>query len=110
MAEKTDEYCVVITTCRNQAEAEELANLIMEMRLAACIQLSNIVSIYRWDGQVCHDDEIRLMIKTTAACYDALEHCIIDNHPAYDTPEIIMLPIQNGSNSYLNWLRENCDC
>jgi periplasmic divalent cation tolerance protein len=96
-------YCMVITTAPEREEAEKLAQGILENRLAACVQLSDIRSFFFWDGQIQNDDEVSLIIKTTTKRYAALESYIREYHP-YDVPEIIQLPITGGSSEYLAWL------
>ncbi len=97
--------CLVIATCGNQNEAEKLAGSILENRLAACIQLSNIRSYYFWDGKVNNDPEVLLFIKTRRTLYEALESHI-QTHHSYDVPEIIRLPIEGGLPAYLGWIDE----
>ncbi len=99
-------YKMVITTCENREEADSLAKLIIEKRLAACVQLSDITSYYHWDEKVNRDSEVKLTIKTTESTYSDLEYFIKANH-SYDTPQIIMIPIENGSKEYLDWIDES---
>lgn len=95
--------CMVITTAPDPEEAEKLARGILENRLAACVQMSDIRSLFFWDGGIQRDDEVSLFIKTTTKRYPALESYIRDYHP-YDVPEIIQLPITAGLPEYLAWL------
>jgi len=99
------EYCLIITTTPNEQEARSLTKSILESRLAACVQLSNISSYYLWDNEVNNDNEVKLLIKTKKSLYDKLESYIIENH-SYDTPEIIMLNIDDGNEKYLDWIKE----
>lgn len=95
---------VVITTTETEADAERLARLMVEAELAACVQvLPRITSIYRWQDKVEQSAEVLLLIKTTSAAYPGLEAAIRQNH-SYETPEIIALPVEAGSDAYLNWL------
>ncbi|NTU52961.1 MAG: divalent-cation tolerance protein CutA [Chlorobiaceae bacterium] len=96
-------YCMVITTAPNREEAEKMAQGILENRLAACVQLSDIRSFFFWDGEIQQDDEVSLFIKTTTKRYADLESYIREYHP-YDVPEIIQLPITAGLPEYLAWL------
>jgi len=102
MAE-SKEYCVILTTCGNSTEAEKLARLLVESRLAACVQLTGVTSFYEWDGTVNRDNEQLLLIKAKSAHYDKIEELISQNH-SYDVPEIIQLPISNGNETYLKWI------
>ncbi len=95
---------VVLTTTETPQQAAQLAQVLVESELAACVQiLPPITSIYRWEGKIETATEILLLIKTTSEVYPALEVAIKANHP-YQTPEIIALPIEAGSTDYLNWL------
>ena len=97
---------VVFCTCENQSQALEIANALIETRLAACVNILPAVhSIYRWQGKVENAEEVLLLIKTTESQYSALEESIRHLH-RYDTPEIVALPIVQGSEKYLAWLRD----
>ena len=99
------EYTMVITTCADKASAKQLANIIVQQRLAACAQLIPIESVYVWEGEVCSEDETILLIKTKTALFDKLSAAIIENH-SYEVPEIIKLPITGGHPDYLSWIDE----
>lgn len=104
---KTNEsYCVVMTTLPEKDEADKMAVKILEERLAACIQASEITSHYRWQGKACRDAEILLRIKTRDACIEPLTALILNTHP-YDLPEIIKIPVTGGHPAYLDWIGEN---
>lgn len=95
---------VVITTTETQADAERLAQALVERELAACVQvLPQITSVYRWQGKIEQASEVLLLIKTTRAAYSELETAIRQNH-SYQTPEILALPVEAGSTEYLGWL------
>jgi periplasmic divalent cation tolerance protein len=96
---------VVLVTAGSEAEAEQLAQLLVENRLAACVSLSPIRSIYTWQGKVQNEQEWQLLIKTDLGQMDAISQLITQHH-SYDVPEIIALPIQAGLTSYLNWMTE----
>jgi periplasmic divalent cation tolerance protein len=96
-------YCIVITTAPDRREAESLADGILNNRLAACVQMSDIRSFFLWQGATQKESEVALYIKTTEARYSDLEAYILEHHP-YDVPEIIKLPVTGGLPGYLNWL------
>jgi len=98
-------YCVVQTTVADENQAHALAKKMVEMRLAACVQVQAIKSFYVWEGKPCADKEYLLHIKTRCAQYQALEDFIRSQHP-YQTPEIIQLPIAAGFAGYLRWVDE----
>lgn len=95
---------LVLTNLPNAAEAERIARLLVEQRLAACVNiLAPCTSVYRWDGAIEQASEVPLLIKTSAARYPALEEALRAAHP-YEVPEIVALPISAGLPAYLNWV------
>jgi len=101
------DYLLVLTTCPDEACAQQLAHDLVKHRLAACVsRMAGITSVYPWQGQLHESKEIQLMIKTKASCYIQLEQAIIAIHP-YQVPEIIALPIAQGLAQYLQWIDDN---
>jgi periplasmic divalent cation tolerance protein len=100
-----DTYIVVLTTVGTKQFANDLANSIVSARLAACVQIQAVQSVYRWKEKVCAEPEWLLSIKTTEGRYAELEAHIRANH-SYETPEIVRLPIAGGSREYLAWIGE----
>ena len=95
---------VVFCTCGSPDEASRIANALVEERLAACVNIvPPIRSIYRWQGAVEQAAETLLLIKTTAERFPALRDRIQGLH-SYEVPEIIAVPIYDGSAAYLSWL------
>jgi len=100
------ELIVVFVTCGSEEEALKIANALIEEHLAACTNLvSPIRSIYRWEGKIWDEKECLLIIKTQKQRFEELEKKVKSLH-SYSVPEIISLPIVEGSSSYLNWLVE----
>jgi periplasmic divalent cation tolerance protein len=98
---------VVLVTCGSEEEALKIANILVEDRLAACVNLvAPIRSVYRWEGKIWDEKEWLLIIKTQNHQFEALEKKIGSLH-SYSVPEIIALPIAEGSSAYLNWIKEN---
>ena len=97
---------IVLTTCPSQAEAERIGKLLLQQRLAACVQYEAIQSQYLWQGKLCYDSEIRLTIKTAEKHYPAVERLILEQH-SYDCPQILLLPVSGGAEGYLKWLNDN---
>ena len=93
----------VTTTVETRKDADNLIRLVLEERLAACIQVSPCSSNYRWQGVVEQADELKLVMKSFHKLYPKLEKLILDNHP-YDTPEILATPVQYCNSSYLEWM------
>lgn len=101
------EELVLLVTVDSYDTASRLAEALVEKRLAACVNIiSNVESVYRWEGRICRDSELLLMIKTDQNHYIETESFIKNLHP-YTTPEIIALPIARGSAEYLKWLRDS---
>jgi len=98
--------CVIMSTAGSQEEAERLADVLINGKLAACVQLLDITSQYFWEGKVCREPEVLLLIKTAASLYNAVEKAILSHH-SYDVPEIIQIPVERGFDRYLGWVREN---
>lgn len=96
-------YVIVMTTCPDDEQATRLAVALVEKKLAACVQLSHITSIYRWQGAVETGKEVRLAIKARGADYEAIEALILAMH-SYETPEVIAIPVVAGSRNYLDWI------
>lgn len=96
-------YGVVLVTTSSSAEAEKIAGVLIEARLAACVSIFPIQSIYRWQGAIAQESEWQLLIKTDLSSYTELENQIRTLH-SYEVPEIIVLPIVAGLTSYLEWL------
>lgn len=98
---------LVLTTASSQEEARKLANALVERRLAACVNiLSKIDSIYRWKDKVEEAQEFLLLIKTTNSSVQKLCEAIQELH-SYEIPECIVLPIESGSENYLQWIDES---
>jgi periplasmic divalent cation tolerance protein len=94
---------LIMTTVDSEQLADSLATMLIERRLAACVQRVDITSRYRWDGEVRRDDEILLLVKTSTDARDAAMRAIEENH-TYEVPEIIALPIAEGLPAYLEWV------
>lgn len=97
---------LVFTHLPDRAAAETLAAQLVEQRVAACVNiLPPCHSVYRWQGELQHDEEHPVLIKTTLARYAALEQAICAAHP-YELPEIVAVPIERGLPEYLRWIAE----
>ena len=101
------EYVVVLTTIGGDIDGRELASILVAERLAACVNvLPEMDSIYRWQGAVETARERQLIIKTTGARVVRLRTRLHELHQ-YDVPEFLVVPIVDGSERYLGWLRES---
>lgn len=95
---------VVLVTCSSGEEASRIAQALVEERLAACVNISSpIRSVYRWQGELCDEPEVLLIIKTVRALFDSVRRTVEKLH-SYQVPEVICLPIIDGAPNYLNWL------
>lgn len=94
---------VITTTLPGQAEATVIASRLVEERLAACVQLAPITSVYRWEGAIETADEVRLDCKTVEDRADALAARLASLHP-YDEPEILIAAAA-ASTGYAAWAR-----
>jgi periplasmic divalent cation tolerance protein len=97
-------YRVVLSTINDRDQAENLAQTLLEERLVACINiLGPLTSLYHWQGEITRDQEFLLIMKTTASREAALLSRVQELHP-YDIPEVIVVPIETGTPSYLGWI------
>lgn len=95
---------VVLVTAGSEAEAESLACHLVEARLAACVSVLPVRSIYRWQGKIHTEPEWQLIIKADLSQFEAIAQTITQHH-SYEVPEIIALPIVAGLPDYLSWLQ-----
>jgi periplasmic divalent cation tolerance protein len=100
------DYIQVVTTIDSEQKAAEIARVLVEKRLAACVQvLGPITSTYCWRGTVETSREWQCWAKSRRDLYDRVEEAIRRIH-SYEEPEILAVPIETGSRSYLAWLEE----
>jgi periplasmic divalent cation tolerance protein len=101
-----EEFIVVLVTVGSSAEGDRLARALVDERFAACVnRIQSIRSVYRWQGKVEENEEELLIIKSTRNLFAGLERRVRELH-SYSVPEIVALPIVEGSQGYLEWLRE----
>jgi periplasmic divalent cation tolerance protein len=97
---------IVLSNLPDRNAALELAQALVERRLAACVNvLAECTSVYRWQGAIERATEVPVLIKTTAQRYPALEQAIRELHP-YELPEIVAVPIGGGLSGYLQWVAD----
>jgi len=99
-------YIQIQTTFENAGDAKKMVSLMLDAKLVACGQVGEIESLYNWDGKSCKNKEFLLTMKTRTELYENCEKFIKANHP-YKVPQIIAVPIVNGSQDYLDWVCEN---
>ncbi|HEX6067035.1 MAG TPA: divalent-cation tolerance protein CutA [Longimicrobiales bacterium] len=104
MRKQAPDTLIVFTNLPDRASALELARVLVETRLAACVNvLGEISSVYRWKGEIANETEVAVLIKTRVAAYEALEARIKALHP-YEIPEIVAVPVAGGLPAYLEWV------
>ena len=100
------EEIVVYITASSEEEAAKIAHSLVEAKLAACVNIvKNIRSIYTWQGKVEDEAEVLMIAKTQKKHFSALSSKVKELH-SYSVPEIIALPIIDGAEDYLKWLKD----
>jgi len=100
------DYGVVFITASSQEEAEKIASGLVEKKLVACVNIfPGIQSVFWWDGNLCREQEVFMMAKTRAALFPQVRDEVKKLH-SYKVPEIILLPIAEGSADYLAWIKD----
>ncbi|MBG2874726.1 divalent-cation tolerance protein CutA [Proteus alimentorum] len=95
---------IAYSTAPNETIANEIAHYLINAKLAACVNLiPQVKSIYHWNNEIIEDNEILMMIKSKKSKQQKLIDTLVEIHP-YDTPEVIIIPIENGFKGYLNWI------
>lgn len=94
---------IINATAPNAEVAMSIARLLVEQRLAACVQMAPITSVYTWKGVIETDPEVLLIIKTRAALFEAVSAAVKTAHP-YETPELIMTTAAAIDAEYAAWL------
>lgn len=95
---------LVYSTCGSKDEALKLGGMLVETKLAACVNvIEGMISVYEWKGQIQHDQEVILIAKTSQASLEGLRNCLIENH-SYECPCVVELPIESGNPEFLQWI------
>ncbi|PQJ29903.1 divalent-cation tolerance protein CutA [Rubritalea profundi] len=103
------EVILVYINFPNRESARQIGTGLIEKQLAACVNIiPEVESIYQWKGEVKVENEVMVIVKTTASRYKQLEAFVLEKHP-YDVPEVISLPLSQGSESYLNWVQDKME-
>jgi len=98
---------LILAASPTRREARKIARQLVKVRLAACVNITQSVqSIYRWGGKLADEKEFLLLIKSTRDLFAEVRKAILALH-SYTTPEIICLPIVDGSPDYLNWIGDS---
>lgn len=104
---RDDDVVLVVSNAPDTILAERISRVLVEGGLAACVNFGAPVrSVYSWNGQIETAEEIPLWIKTTAGRQQALVQALAELHP-YEVPEILIVPVAGGMESYLQWVRQH---
>jgi periplasmic divalent cation tolerance protein len=97
---------IVFMTASNEDEAAKIARALVEARIAGCVNIiNNVRSIYRWQGKIEDEKEVFMVAKTRQELFQTLMKKVKELH-SYTVPEVIAIPIVEGSADYLQWLEE----
>ena len=103
----TNDYIMIFSTCPGSITAKQIAQDLVANSRAACVNvIPGVHSYFKWGNKVDVKEEYLLVIKTRAELFEQVKKDILSLHP-YELPEIIAVPIQNGSKEYLAWINEN---
>jgi periplasmic divalent cation tolerance protein len=98
---------VILSTCAGEEEAEKLSRLLLDDRLAACVNVIRPMrSYYHWKGAIETADECLLIIKSSRELFDSVRQVLEKAH-SYEVPEVLALPVVDGAKNYINWLEAN---
>jgi periplasmic divalent cation tolerance protein len=101
-------FSIVLVTAPSREQAEHIARALVEAKLAACVSFLPIHSVYTWNDEIQSEAEWQLLIKSKLSVFPQLEAKVRSLHP-YEVPEIIAIPMQAGSNPYLQWIADHVD-
>ncbi|GGA63158.1 hypothetical protein GCM10011369_00580 [Neiella marina] len=103
-----DDIRIVLTTCGTTEQAQAIATDLLSAELVACVNLlPPMQSIYRWQGEICNETEVQLVIKTREQHVEAIKRWLNEHHP-YETPEVLVLSVADASLAYHQWIKEVC--
>jgi periplasmic divalent cation tolerance protein len=101
------DFVVVLVTVPDEQVASRIAQALVREKLAACVNvLPGVRSVYAWKGEICNEGELLCLVKTRREIYPWVRERVLALHP-YEVPEIIALPLIEGSDTYLAWLRDS---
>ena len=107
MGTMSEEIRLVVCTFPSTDEAVRIGRDLVKGRLAACVNvIPGVRSIYSWEGKLCDDKEVVVLIKTTSALFEDVRTRVVELHP-YDCPEVIALTIDAGHVPYLDWVAQS---
>ena len=105
--ESTTTYIVVLIATSSRQEAEAIGKVLVESRLAACVNISiGVTSLFRWQGAIEHQEEVLMLVKSRSDLLPSITEVVKRLH-SYTVPEVVALPILAGSPDYLAWVNES---
>jgi periplasmic divalent cation tolerance protein len=100
------EFIVIFITCSSLKEAEKIGSSLVEKKLIACVNVvPEIKSIFHWKGKITKEKEVLLIAKSRRELFESIQNEVKKLH-SYEVPEIIALPIEAGSEDYLEWIKK----
>jgi len=100
-------FTVILCTCPDKKNARDIAQHLVENKLAACVKIvPEVESFYFWQDAVQHDSEVQLLIKSKRTLFDEINAAICSKH-SYDVPEVVAIDITQGNAAYLDWLTQS---
>ncbi|ANQ10781.1 CutA-like protein [Plasmodium coatneyi] len=105
--EEPQDFIAVYVTAPGTDVAEKISNVLLEDKLASCVNIiPGVLSLYHWKGEIARDNEVLMMIKTRKHLFAKIVEAVKANHP-YEVPEVISVPIHQGSKDYLDWVAKS---
>lgn len=99
-------FLIVYTTLKNQKDADKISKILVNEKLAACVNYFPVNSVYKWKNRIEKVEEFMLMCKTTRSKFKMLKKRMKEIHP-YELPEIIAIPVLYGDKKFLDWVTES---
>lgn len=99
-------YCLIYITTQDEDEARKIGRTLVEEKLAACVNIHPIQSIYRWEGKISEESEAAMLVKTRTELVDRVIGRVKELH-SYEVPCIVSSPINSGNPGYLKWIEES---
>lgn len=102
------QFCFIYITAGSEDEAWKIGKVLVEEKLAACVNLHPIQSIYRWKGKIEEEGEIAMLVKTRVELFDRVSRRVKELH-SYEVPCILKMTIDDGNPDYLRWIKESTE-
>ena len=100
------QYCLVYVTAKDEEEASVIGKALVGEKLAACVNIHPIKSIFRWQGAISQEDEMAILAKTRAELVDEVMSRVKELH-SYEVPCIVVLTLEKGNPDFLEWISQS---